>query len=578
MPSHSTPRERASADPVRLLAVLVALSLAGCASDKPIQKAGAKRASEARRDAKGDPNSKDKPRLFVGPRFVTLDPELPEAAAIGVDGDGRITKLFVEVPPDDGAFERVTLPGVLAVPGLHDAHAHLLGIGEARESVDLLGAVSTDDLRARVQAFLAAHPEVPFVRGRGWDQSRFPQRRFPTAKDLEGLTDKPIFLERVDGHAVVVSRALLDKAGIGKDTEDPAGGKIVRDAQGEPTGVLVDNAIDLASTVLPAPTLADLERWLSTGMEACADAGLVAVHDMGVPVRALEALHKLDQEGRVPIRVFVYLDGSDPAALDATARYAFSERVEVKGIKLFADGAMGSRGAALLEPYSDDAGNEGLLLTEPKILEERVRQAHQRGLQAAIHAIGDRGNRVALEAIAGAEGGDRSVRHRIEHAQLVHPDDFAGFHKLGVIASMQPTHATSDMRWASARVGDARLVGAYAWKRMLISGVPLAFGSDAPVESERPSWGLYAALTRQDHEQQPEGGWRPEERLSLTEALAAFSQGAAFAVGREGDLGRLSEGMRFDVSAFDRDARADPKEWLRAEATATIIGGSLRAP
>lgn len=515
-------------------------------------------------------------RLYVGPTFVTNDPGAPEAKAIVTDARGVIREVLAARPDDTAAFEVVEVPGALALPGLHDAHAHLLPIGQREDRVDLLGARSPAELKARVAAFAKAHPDATVIRGRGWDQSLFPNQAFPTAKDLEGVSDKPVYLSRVDGHAALVNDVVLEKAAIDARTKDPEGGRILRDKRGAPTGVFVDNAMALVETVLPAPSAADLERWLVAGTKAAADAGLVAVHDMGFPLAALPVLKKLDDEGRLPIRVFVYLDGSDAKAIETAASAPPGERFEVRGVKLFADGAMGSRGAALLEDYSDERGHKGLLLTEPKILEEQVRQIHLSGKQAAIHAIGDRGNRVALEAIAAAEGAERGRRHRVEHAQLLHPDDFAAFSKLGAVASMQPTHATSDMRWAEARVGKERVKGAYAWRTLLESGAPLAFGSDAPVESERPALGLYAAVTRQDHQGAPEGGWLPDERLDIAQAIHAFSAGAAYAVGREHQLGVLKPGYTLDVSAFDRDPRNDARQWLEAAPTATVVAGALR--
>lgn len=549
-------------------AIVLAVAAAGCTHNETAPPPAEVAAESAA--------PRERLRLYVGPTFVTGDASAPEAKAIVTDENGVIREVLAATPADTSGYDVVTVPGALALPGLHDAHAHLLMIGQREDRVDLLGARTPVELKERVAAFARAHPDATVIRGRGWDQSLFPGQAFPTAQDLEGATDRPVLLSRVDGHAVLVNRALLEKAGIDKRTKDPEGGRVLRDKSGAPTGVLVDNAMSLVDKVLPAPSAADLERWLVAGTSAAADAGLVAVHDMGFSLAALPVLRKLDAEGRLPIRVFVYLDGSDAQAIETAASFPRGARFEVRGVKLFADGAMGSRGAALLEDYSDERGHRGLLLTEPKVLEEQVRRIHLSGKQAAIHAIGDRGNRVALEAIAAAEGAERGRRHRVEHAQLLHPDDFAAFSQLGAIASMQPTHATSDMRWAEARVGKERVKGAYAWRTLLDSGAPLAFGSDAPVESERAALGLYAAVTRQDASGAPEGGWLPEERLGVDQAIRAFSAGAAFAVGREHELGVLKPGYTLDVSAFDRDPRNDAKQWLEAAPTATIVAGALR--
>jgi predicted amidohydrolase YtcJ len=522
------------------------------------------------------------PRLFTGCTFVTNDADAPEAAAILTDPSGAIVEVLTERPTDVAGYEVVELGGGLCLPGLHDAHAHLLGIGQREDQVNLLGARSAAEVRERVALFAAVHPNAAVIKGRGWDQSLFGGGAFPTAGDLEGATERPVYLSRVDGHAVWVNGALLEAAAQDLGPKDPEGGRVLRGKDGKPTGLFVDNAIDLVSKHLPAPSAADLERWLLAGAKAAADAGLVAVHDMGLATDALPILLRLDEEGRLPLRVFVYLDGSDEGALEV-ARAAKAQldkappgRVRVQGLKLFADGAMGSRGAALLEEYSDERGHKGLLLTEPKVLAEQVRQIHVAGLQVAIHAIGDRGNRTALEAIALAQGPDKTRRHRVEHAQLLHPDDFVAFSTLGVVASMQPTHATSDMRWAEARVGKERLEGAYAWRTLLESGAPLAFGSDAPVESERVLLGLYAAITRQAPDGTPAGGWLPEQRLESAAAIRAFSSGAAYAVGLENSLGALKPGFPLELSVFSDDARPDPARWLQSRPVATVVRGELR--
>ncbi|MCC7070456.1 MAG: amidohydrolase [Deltaproteobacteria bacterium] len=518
---------------------------------------------------------------YVGPRFVTGESMVPEAAAVLVDETGRVRALLKHAPPA-GLYPLVKLPGALAVAGLHDAHLHVQGIGQARAQVQLLGAKSPAELKKRVADWVAQHKDATAVRGRGWDQSLFAGGAWPSARDLEGATDKPALLSRVDGHAALANKQLLALAGITKDTRDPPGGKIHRDDKGEPTGVLIDNAIDLAEQKLPAPSDADIERFLLAGLEACADGGLTSVTDQGMSLAALRALVRLDEAGKLPTRVFVYLDGAEAGSLDQLGVRAPTARVRVLGVKLYADGAMGSRGAALLAPYSDDPGNTGLLLTEPKLLLERVRAVHNKGFAAAIHAIGDRGNRVVLDTFD-ASPAPAGVRDRVEHAQLVDPGDIKRFARRGAIASMQPTHATSDMRWAEARVGKGRLAGAYAWRSMLQQGVALAFGSDAPVEDERPQLGIYAALTRQDAEGQPPAGFLPEQRVAQREALAAFAAGSAYAVGMEQHLGALTPGMFFDVSLFADDAalaadRGDARAWLRTKPAGVVIGGALRAP
>ena len=514
---------------------------------------------------------------YIGPRFVTGEEFMPEAAVVVADETGRVRLLMRRVP-EQNPYPVVTLPGKLAVAGLHDAHLHVEGIGQSLENLDLTAAKSAAELKKLVTAWAKAHPDLSVVKGRGWDQSRFPKQAFPTAKDLEGAAKVPVLLTRVDGHAVVVNKVLLDLAGITKDTKDPDGGRIIRDDKGEATGVLVDNAIDLVTAKLPAPTDADRERWLTRGLDACADAGLVALHDMGMELASAKVLMKLDAAGQLPVRVFVYLDGTKEESYEFLGSQKNSEKLYFMGVKLYADGALGSRGAALIDDYSDEPGKKGLMLTEPALLEKRIQQVHKKGYQAAIHAIGDRGNRVVIDLLVKNHTVD--IRDRVEHAQVMALDDIPKLYAPRITASMQPTHATSDMRWAKDRLGDARLQGAYAWRRVLDTNAALAFGSDAPVEDVRPAWGIYAALTRQDHDGNPKGGFTPDQKLTTAETLQAFARGAAWAVNLERHDGALTPGMFFDVSLFDVDAAAsaDPKDWLKAKPLGTVVSGSLRAP
>ncbi len=511
-------------------------------------------------------------RLFVGPTFWTGDPDMPTAEAIAVDHDGRIIESYA-VRPKGLPWPVTELPGELAIPGLHDAHLHVMGIGRLKEQVRLEGCTSAADAREKVWIWAAENPNTQIIRGRGWDQSRWPGQEFPSWADLEGVDERPIYLRRVDGHAAWLNRAMLELAGITADTPDPKGGRILRDIGGAPTGLLVDNAIDLLDGVLPDPTNRERERWLLSGLNACADAGLVAVHDMGQSPATCDVAEKLATEGRLPIRLFIYLEGSRDDSMGAMAMYKPQARFEVMGMKYYADGALGSRGAALLADYSDEPGHSGLMIVEPAELERKVNMVHRRGYQCAIHAIGDRGNRMALTAIRKAQAGELGRRHRVEHAQVVHPDDFARFVTEGAIASMQPTHCTSDMRWAEQRLGSERVLGAYAWRTFSDLGVPMSFGSDAPIEHWDPLAGIYAAITRQQQDGEPAGGWYPEQRLNWKEAVAGFTSGAAYAVHHEDDLGRLMMGRMFDVTILDRDPRSDPRDWLEAKVTALIVGG-----
>jgi predicted amidohydrolase YtcJ len=515
---------------------------------------------------------------YIGPRFLTGEDFVPEARVVVADEGGRVRALLREVPQPN-PYKTVTLPGALAVAGLHDAHLHLEGLGEAGETFDASVPTSPKALGLAVAAFAKKNPSLAIIQGRGWDQSRYPGQVFPTAKDLDGSTTLPVILRRVDGHAALVNRVLLEKAGITTDTPDPPGGRIMRNAKGVPTGVLVDNAIDLVSPALPKPSAADHERWLKAGLQAAADAGLVAVHDMGMSVDAFTVLRAMDKKAPLPVRVFVYLDGSDDAAYDVLGTVVASDTLALMGVKLYADGALGSRGAALLEDYSDEPGQRGLLLTEPPVLDARIKKAHERRSQVAVHAIGDRANRLVIDALIANRRED--IRDRLEHAQVLNVDDIPRLYAPRITVSMQPTHATSDMRWAEARLGKARLAGAYAWRSIWTSGAALAFGSDAPVESVRPTWGIYAGITGKDHDGTPAGGFLPEQTLSQAQVLRAFSRHAAWAVNLERHAGALTPGMFFDVSVFDIDAAAatdagDASAWLRAKPVATGVGGVIR--
>lgn len=385
-----------------------------------------------------------------------------------------------------------------------------------------------------------------------------------------------MLLRRVDGHAAWANARAMRLASIDASTEDPPGGEVLRDDEGAPTGVFVDNAVDLLMRQLPAPSDAEIRDDLARAAARCADAGLTGLHDMGVDARTLAQLRALEAAGALPIRVVVYLEG-DPgtdALLDTPPDR--EGLVMVDGVKHYIDGALGSRGAALFDDYDDRPGHRGLLVQSPEALAANARRAHDAGYRVAIHAIGDRGIATALEALGAAEGEDRSPRHRIEHAQVLRPADLETFVRLGITASMQPTHATSDMPWAEARVGPTRIRGAYAWRAVLDAGVPLAFGSDAPVESYRPALGVYAAVTRQDAEGQPPGGWMPEQRLTTVEALRAFTRGAAAAIERD-DLGVIRVGAVADLTVFAEDPTTIEASALRdLTPIATVVGGVVR--
>ncbi|MBI5494922.1 MAG: amidohydrolase [Deltaproteobacteria bacterium] len=534
------------------------------------------------------------PLLYRGARVVTLDGAVPVAEAVLVD-HGRIKTVYARAPAAAPAGAGVVeLRGGVLVPGLHDAHVHVGGVGRAALTLDLVGTRSAAEVVQRVAARLEERPGGILV-GRGWDQNDWACGKpavppcggtMPTRALLDAVApDTPVFLERIDGHAAWVNSAALRLAVEGGATalarggRDPEGGRIHRDGAGEATGILVDNAMTLVEKQFPAVTPGELQQQYRAGALAAARAGLTSVHEMGASLAGLEALRALDRRGELPVRVFVYLDGMEAGVLDALPAGGIRRaegRVEVRGIKLFADGAMGSRGAVMLAPYSDEKGTRGLFVTEPKVLEARARAANDRGFQVAIHAIGDAGNREVLGLFARLGRDAAARRHRVEHAQVVDPRDWPAFKATGAVASMQPTHATSDMPWAEKRLGRDRLRGAYAWKSLAAAGAPLALGSDAPVEGISPLWGLYAATTRMDQDGTPGGGWTPGERLSAEDALRGFTVGAAWAVAREGELGVVREGALADLTWLSVDPlTAAPAELLRARVLGRMVDGVL---
>jgi predicted amidohydrolase YtcJ len=389
-------------------------------------------------------------------------------------------------------------------------------------------------------------------------------------------------LERVDGHALWLNRTALDQCNITRATPDPSGGRIVRDAKGEPTGILVDNAEFLVDAYVPATTADELDRRLARAVNECARLGLTGVHDAGTSEAVLESLRRLGSHEALPINIYCLLDSDEPGFVRRfLAKGPTSEldgRLVIRAVKLRADGALGSRGAALLRDYEDDPGNVGLLVDPPDSLLAWTRAALSAGFQVGTHAIGDRGNRVTLDAYqqALADVPTPDARLRVEHCQIVDVADLPRFASMGVIASMQPTHATSDMPWAQTRVGKDRLVGGYAWRTLLASGAVLAFGSDFPVESVDPLWGIYAAVTRTDHDGHPEGGWMPDQRLTVAVAVRAFTSGAAYAAFDEKDAGTIEVGERADLSVFDRDVFAiPPAEILQTRCAMTIVRGRV---
>lgn len=495
----------------------------------------------------------------------TMDPARPVAGAMAFDDAGEILAV------GDAATLLARWPGAVrldvgdatVVPGLIDAHGHVAGLGQARLRVALEGTRDKADVLARLREFAATLLPGEWLLGRGWDQNDWPEQTFPTAADLDhAFPDRPVWLERIDGHAGWANTAALRAVGQSLDADEargdwhPAGGRIVRDGQGRATGVLVDGAMALVDAVLPPTDVAATERALAGGMAEAVRHGLTGVHDAGVSLLQMQAYRNLADRDEMPLRIHAMADG-DSAALawlcrDGAYRHP-GGRLQMRAVKLYVDGALGSRGAALLEDYSDDSGNRGLVLMSPGQLDDVAGRARDCGIQVATHAIGDRGNRLVLDAYERALAGHPGLRWRIEHAQVLAPDDLPRLAALDVIASMQPTHATSDMPWAGDRLGPDRIHGAYAWRSLRDSGARLALGSDFPVESVDPRLGLHAAATRANAAGEPVGGWTPGELLTPFEALRGFTRDAAWAGFAEGEVGTLAEGLRADFVVLAQD-------------------------
>lgn len=448
----------------------------------------------------------------------------------------------------------VDLSGRTILPGLIDAHAHIAGLGLALDSVSLVGAESEQAMLERLRERHRELPAGEWLVGRGWDQNEWAVQEFPDATELDRIVgERPVWLERIDGHAALVSSAALRLAGIDADTPDPDGGRIIRDPSGAPTGVFIDKAMDLvARAIPPASRERQKERLANAAREIVAN-GLTAVHDAGTDQLTIDLLLELAREGQLPLRVFSMLS-DDAALLD----HWFSRGplidpdglLQVRSVKLYADGALGSRGAALLAPYADDPHNSGLTLTSEEHVREVAARARKAGFQVGTHAIGDAAVAMALDAYEKA-GVQKEDRFRIEHLQVATPADLVRTARNGIIASMQPTHATSDMNWAEERVGSERIRGAYAWKTLAEQGAVLAFGSDFPVEEVNPMLGIRSATLRQDLDGMPPGGWQPQERLSLSRAIDGFTSGAAYASYSEEIQGRISPGFLADLTVVE---------------------------
>ena len=528
--------------------------------------------------------------VLTGGNIVTMADGAPAAQAIAVRGDriaavGSDAEIEALVGPET---QVIRLDGKTVVPGMIDAHVHFTNLGRQRQILNARG-MSKEEIVAEVGRRAAASPPGDWIEGRGWDQNTWQVREFPAKADLDGVSpDNPVFLKRIDGHAAWVNSAALMAASITRDTLDPAGGQIIRDAAGDPTGTLIDNGFRLAEREIPPPSRAQRRQAVQLTIEEALASGLTGVHEAGGSREEIEVYLEMLDDDDFDFRLYEFVRWP---ANEAEQQHTYDEldyfleqgpqvglydnRLTIRGIKMCIDGAMGSRGAALLEPYANDPGNTGLFRLSEDEIYDTILRGLEAGFQTATHAIGDAANRVVLDAFERAieESGVEDHRLRIEHAQILHPDDVGRFAELGVLPSMQPTHATSDMHWVVDRVGEQRTTFAYAWRTLLDSGVRMPGGSDAPV---RPLWGIYSAVTRQDHDPGNAAPWHPEQLVTREEALRMFTIDAAYGAFEEDLKGSLEVGKLADMVVLSRDIMtiAAP-EILETAVLTTILGGRI---
>jgi predicted amidohydrolase YtcJ len=521
--------------------------------------------------------------IVTNARIYTVDPSRPFVEAMVV-ANGRVvfTGPVRAAMTYRGSSTRVLdAEGQTIIPGMIDAHVHLLGLGTALRTVDLVGTTSYDQIVQRVAARAKEVPAGTWITGRGWDQNDWGDTRFPSHDALSrAVPNHPVYLTRIDGHAALVNAAAMKAAGLTAAAQDPSGGRIVRGTDNEPSGVLVDRAMGLVGRAIPAASKEETRAATLAAIRETNKWGLTGVHDAGVGRDVIDVFEELAKEGQYSLRNYVMVANDDAAIDHYLARGPqsglYDNRLWIKAIKITADGALGSRGAALIEPYSDEPANRGLITIPEGRVKSVAVKALGKGFQVNVHAIGDRANRVVLDEMEAAlrEVPVADHRFRIEHAQIVNSEDIPRFAKLGVIPSMQASHQTSDMYWAGNRIGPVRLLGAYAWRSLLNSGVIIPNGSDFPVERVNPLISFHAAVARQDANDYPAGGWFPEQRMTRDEALKSMTIWPAYASFMEKEVGSLEPGKLADFVILDQDIMRVPNEMiLRTRVLATYLGG-----
>ncbi|MEX2126066.1 MAG: amidohydrolase [Woeseia sp.] len=512
----------------------------------------------------------------------------PDADAVAIEGN-RI--VFVGSTSDASSHRGdstrvVDLAGATVIPGLVDSHTHVFGLGAALDLVDLVDVDTEEEAVARVAERARSVPKGDWIVGRGWDEGAWANRYPDKVLLSEAVPDHPVFLASLHSFAGWANQMALDEAGITAETEAPVGGEIRRTAAGEPNGMFLNRAVPLISDAVPPPPRETVTKQVLAGLRQMAEDGYVTVHEAGLDAREMSILEDLEASGQLPIRVYAMLSLRDEDLIrEWLARGPDQDSdsmLVTRAVKAYYDGALGSRGARLLYDYADQPGHRGVSGDNYGFNEALTEEAMQRGFQLAIHAIGDAGNRESLdilERIFKAHPETARYRHRIEHAQVLHPDDIPRFGDLGVIASMEPPHAMEDKTWAEARVGPERILGAYAWRSLRETGASLTFNSDNPGSDHDIFYGLHSAITRQDKANEPEGGWYPEQALNADETLRAYTSWSAYASFREDQTGVLEAGRWADITVMDIDpfllADDSPADLLNGRILMTIVGGNV---
>jgi predicted amidohydrolase YtcJ len=513
--------------------------------------------------------------------YTFVDKALTQFSAISFTDD-TINKVYA--PGEELSVAKNVMvidgQGQTMLPGLIDAHGHVLGYGHSLLRVDLVGTSSERGAVNRTVAYDKENSSMSWVLGRGWNQVQWPTNTYPTAKSLDkAFPNKPVWLRRVDGHAGWANSKAMALAGITSKSESPLGGKIIKEENGQPTGVFIDNAMELIIASIPEPSIEEDKVALTKAMQSLAALGLTSVHDAGIEQKEIALYKMLASEGNMTIRIngMLYLPSTNwQQQLQQGPFRTNDEMFVVNSVKIQADGALGSRGASLIEDYSDHAGHKGLLLHETNKLQHYIDFAMDAGFQVNTHAIGDNANKLILDLYQQAikKSETKALRHRIEHAQVLRLEDIPRFSSLNIIASMQATHATSDKNMAVTRLGEKRILGAYAWRKLLDSNTIIAAGSDFPVESPNPFYGLHASITRQDHNNLPVGGWYGNQKMTRAEALRSFTLDAAYAGHQEKLIGSLEAGKKADFILLANDVLTMPKNQIwQSQISQTWVAG-----